>query len=190
MAGGVTCVISSSPAYRYRPGQSRSHQRAALREDKTAVPDASDLLQAMIAAVAERLLRAFPPPVGALNQVLAAVQAEQAAAVAAHLRFLTALDRELLALTGPPGSEDEPWLDEAVLGWAAELLADPELARRATVAAGLSPGAYRRLTAPGPREQAAAALLRHPDLLEATALPHRDELLAAVERGFRDIPAA
>jgi hypothetical protein len=154
------------------------------------LPDSSNLFQAVIAAVAERLLRDFPAPPGALNQALAEVQAGQAATVAAHLRLPTALDRDLLALTGPPGSGDEPWLDQAVLGWAAELLADPELARRATIAAGLSPAAYRRLTAPGPREQAAAVLLRHPDLLDATALPHRDQLLAAVDRGPQDMQAA
>jgi hypothetical protein len=36
---------------------------------------------------------------------------------------------------------------------------------------------------PGPLEQAAAALLRHPDLLDGTALPYRNGLLAAGERG-------
>ncbi|WP_042388492.1 hypothetical protein [Streptacidiphilus melanogenes] len=153
-------------------------------------PTSTDTLQSVIAAVAGRLLRDFPAPPGALNQALAQLQAEQAAAVAARLRLPTALDLALLALTGPPGPEDEPWLDDTVLGWAAALLADPDLARRATLAAGLSPAAYRRLTQPGPHEQAAAALLRHPDLLDTTALAHRDDLLAAVERGLQDIPAA
>ncbi len=66
------------------------------------------------------------------------------------------------------GSHPEPW-------GGGPLLADPDLARRAALAAGSRPPPPR-LTAPEPREQA-AALLRHPDLL------------AAVERGTQDIPA-
>ncbi|WP_042364594.1 hypothetical protein [Streptacidiphilus neutrinimicus] len=151
--------------------------------------DRPDPFSAVVAAAAARLERDFPAPAGAVNRALAHAQAHQAAAVAAELRFPTALDRALLELTGPQGSEDEPWLDAAVLGWAAALLADPDLARRATTVAGLSPAAHRRLTEPGPREQAAAALLRHPDLLDATALPYHDQLLAAVARGPQEAAA-
>jgi hypothetical protein len=153
------------------------------------VLDHPDPLSAVIATVTARLLRDFPAPAGAVNQALAEAQARQAAAVAAQLRFPALLDRQLLVLTGPSGPEDEPWLDPTVLGWAAALLADPQLARRAATAAGLSPSAHRRLTAPGPREQAAAVLLRHPDLLDSTALPHRAQLLAAVARGPQEATA-
>lgn len=38
------------------------------------------------------------------------------------------------------------------------------------------PAEFRRLTAPDPRESAAAQLLRHPDLLDAVAGLHRDDL--------------
>jgi len=98
-------------------------------------------------------------------------------------------------------AEDEgwrTWVDEVVVSWAACLLADPLLAARAVdaVAAAVppmhdpaggrprprrSPGGlpaeFRRLTAPDERERAASALLRHPDLLEAVAELHRDDLL-------------
>ena len=147
------------------------------------MPNDPTPVAAVIAAVTERLLREFPAPPGAVNRALAQAQAHQAATVAAHLRFPTDIDRELLALVGCDSRAEEPWLDGTVLGWAAGLLADPTLAHHATVAAGLSPAAYRRLTAPGPHEQAAGALLRHPDLLDLTALPHRAGLLACVERG-------
>ncbi|WP_305784251.1 hypothetical protein [Symbioplanes lichenis] len=39
------------------------------------------------------------------------------------------------------------------------------------------PAEFRRLTAPDPRESAAAMLLRHPDLLDSVAGLHRDDLL-------------
>jgi hypothetical protein len=39
------------------------------------------------------------------------------------------------------------------------------------------PAEFRRLTAPGPADRAAAVLLRHPDLLEPIAAMHRDDLL-------------
>jgi hypothetical protein len=85
------------------------------------------------------------------------------------------------------------WVDEVVVSWAACLLADPLLAARAVDAVVAAvparadrprprrvrdlPGEYRRLTAPDDRDLAAAALLRHPDLLESVATLHRDNLV-------------
>ncbi|MBO3744289.1 hypothetical protein [Actinoplanes flavus] len=87
------------------------------------------------------------------------------------------------------------WVDEVVVSWAACLLADPLLARRGVDAviaampmpdprprpagrraAGL-PTEFRRLLQPDARDREAAALLRHPDLLEPIAALHRDTLL-------------
>jgi hypothetical protein len=93
------------------------------------------------------------------------------------------------------------WVDEVVVSWAACLLADPMLAIRAVtavaaavpagpaddrprphprapggLAAGLA-GEFHRLTEPDGRDRDAAALLRHPDLLEPIARLHRDDLL-------------
>lgn len=91
------------------------------------------------------------------------------------------------------------WVDEVVVSWAACLLADPMLALRAvrSVAAAAPasddrprprtqrpggpsanlPSEFRRLTAPDEHDRAAAALLRHPDLLEPVAEMHRETLL-------------
>jgi hypothetical protein len=91
------------------------------------------------------------------------------------------------------------WVDEVVVSWAACLLADPMLARRgvdAVIAAvpaptpapeprprphgrrtGGLPSEFRRLLAPDARDREAAALLRHPDLLDPIASMHRDTLL-------------
>jgi len=87
------------------------------------------------------------------------------------------------------------WVDEVVVSWAACLLADPALARRgvdAVLAAvpsdpsrpspyprtpGDVPHEFRRLLVPDERDLRAAALLRHPDLLESIAELHRDTLL-------------
>jgi hypothetical protein len=84
------------------------------------------------------------------------------------------------------------WVDEVVVSWAACLLADPALALMAVNAVVASVPAddhrprprpksdllsqFRRLTLPDQRDQAAAALLRHPDLLEPVAALHRDDL--------------
>jgi len=84
------------------------------------------------------------------------------------------------------------WVDEVVVSWAACLLADPPLAARAVDAvaaavpvaddrprprrAGDLPSQFRRLTGPDSRDLEAAALLRHPDLLEPVAALHRDNL--------------
>ncbi|HWS39018.1 MAG TPA: hypothetical protein VN408_40535 [Actinoplanes sp.] len=86
------------------------------------------------------------------------------------------------------------WVDEVVVSWAACLLADPLLARRgvdAVIAAipvpdqrprphgrrGGLPNEFRRLLQPDARDREAAALLRHPDLLDPIAAMHRDQLL-------------
>jgi hypothetical protein len=92
------------------------------------------------------------------------------------------------------------WVDEVVVSWAACMLADPLLARRgvdsviaampvqqdhrprphARRAAGLGSGMpteFRRLLLPDARDREAAALLRHPDLLDPIAAMHRDTLL-------------
>ena len=84
------------------------------------------------------------------------------------------------------------WVDEVVVSWAACLLADPLRAARAvdSVAAAVPatdtrprprragdlPSEFRRLTDPDARDLEAAALLRHPDLLEQVAELHRDDL--------------
>ena len=98
---------------------------------------------------------------------------------------------------GADGEDDgwRTWVDEVVVSWAACLLADPLLAARAvdSVAAAVPitdtrpqprprragdlPGEFRRLTAPDARDLEAAALLRHPDLLESVAELHRETLI-------------
>ncbi|MEV4282299.1 hypothetical protein [Actinoplanes xinjiangensis] len=102
------------------------------------------------------------------------------------------------------------WVDEVVVSWAACLLADPLLARRgvdAVVAAlpvpdqrprphsrraattGM-PAEFRRLLQPDPRDREAAALLRHPDLLEPIAAMHRDTLLYLLDAEQERAPLA
>ncbi|POX38060.1 hypothetical protein C3486_25065 [Streptomyces sp. Ru73] len=86
---------------------------------------------------------------------------------------------------GADGAEEawRTWVDEVVASWAAALLGDPELAAAAVDAlAGSShlrqaPVEFRRLTAPDTGDHAAAALLRHPDLLAPVAELHRLQLL-------------
>ena len=179
-------------------------------------------LSPVIAASTEWLARAYPPAASdAVAYTLAELQARQAVTVAAWLRYPTGMDAALVAIAGPGGSAvldwragSEPgddldeaegwrtWVDEVVVSWAACLLADPALARRAVdaVIAALPPGAdadarprphrartggltggltggFRRLTAPDHRDRRAAALLRHPDLLEPISSMHRDNLV-------------
>ncbi|GIF36847.1 hypothetical protein [Actinoplanes xinjiangensis] len=102
------------------------------------------------------------------------------------------------------------WVDEVVVSWAACLLADPLLARRgvdAVVAAlpvpdqrprphsrrtattGM-PAEFRRLLQPDARDREAAALLRHPDLLEPIAAMHRDTLLYLLDAEQERAPLA
>ncbi|MFB6779374.1 hypothetical protein ACFCX0_18545 [Streptomyces sp. NPDC056352] len=163
-------------------------------------------LSPVIAAAARWLLSAFPPAPGPLNDALAEAQAWQAATIAAALRYPTALDAELLNLLGPGGSDRldaatgadthpldgaeyawRTWVDETVVSWAACLLADADLA---TVAAAClaathhgagSVGNARRLTIPSARDQRAAPLLRHPDLVSPIADLHRETLLGLLE---------
>ncbi|MFF2146999.1 hypothetical protein [Kitasatospora sp. NPDC058190] len=155
-------------------------------------------LTSVIAACTRWLLDAYPPPAGALNHALADAQARQAVTLAAHLRYPTGLDIQLLHLCGPGGTDRldwltgcdaEPdgtawrtWVDETVVSWAACLLADRALAVRANRArvatehhtdrAGL-----HRLIDPGAHDIEAGALLHHPDLLEPIAALHRPQLM-------------
>ncbi|MGY5032686.1 hypothetical protein ACWC9U_17660 [Streptomyces sp. 900116325] len=159
-------------------------------------------LSPVIAAATRWLLTAYPAAVGAVSYALAEAQARQAATLAASLRYPTTFDVELLNLLGPGGSGQvdaltgadqhhlgEPehawrtWVDETVVSWAANLLADTDLATAAETAlsatehgAGTA-GDMRRLTLPGPRDHDAAPLLRHPDLLTSVGSVHRTTLL-------------
>jgi hypothetical protein len=157
----------------------------------------SEQRQGVAAASAEWLLRAFPLPADAFGAASARWQAREATALATRLRYPTDADDLLLELRGPggsdrlddtlgaaprPGEEDpEPWrtwVDEVVVSWAAALLADPALAEDAAVAAGAPLDGP--LLRPSPRDVAAAALLRHPDLLAPLADLHRAELSLAL----------
>ncbi|WP_225835470.1 hypothetical protein [Streptomyces sp. NK08204] len=158
----------------------------------------SDDLTPVIAASTRWLLAAYPAPTGALSRALAEAQARQAATLAATLRYPTSLDVQLLHLLAPSGSDRLDWLtgcdpqpedlawrtwvDETVVSWAACLLADPDLAARARQALTATEhhtevGGVQRLTEPSGRDTEAAALLRHPDLLEGVAGLHRPQLM-------------
>jgi hypothetical protein len=102
------------------------------------------------------------------------------------------------------------WVDEVVVSWAACLLADPVLARRgvdAVLAAvpsdgdddrprpyprnpGGLPYEFRRLLSPDERDRRAAALLRHPDLVEPVAEMHRATLLYLLDAEQQESPLA
>ncbi|WP_328965517.1 hypothetical protein [Streptomyces virginiae] len=161
-------------------------------------------LTAVIAASARWLLAAYQPPTGALSRALAEAQARQATALAASLCYPTSVDVQLLHLLAPSGShrldwltgcephEDDTdsawrtWVDETVVSWAACLLADPALATRAHQALATTEhhtetGSLQRLTHPSALDGEAAALLRHPDLLEGIAVLHRPQLLQRLE---------
>ncbi|MEU0633716.1 hypothetical protein [Streptomyces sp. NPDC005989] len=153
-------------------------------------------LTPVIAACTRWLLDAYPPPTGALNYALAEAQALQATTLAAHLRYPTSLDVQLLHLCGPGGADRLDWLtgcdpnrdgtawrtwvDETVVSWAACLLADRALTIRAhqdhTATDHHSTGLHR-LIDPGTHDTEASALLRHPDLLEPIATLHRPQLI-------------
>jgi hypothetical protein len=148
-------------------------------------------------ASAEWLLRAFPPPAGVFAAARAGWQAREAAALAAELRYPTAVDDALLELCGPGGSArlDElvgadlrggadaeawrTWVDEVVVSWAAAFLADPLLAAAAAGVAGAPLDGP--LVEPTAADLAAAGLLRHPDLLAPVAGLHRAALDLALE---------
>lgn len=163
-------------------------------------------LQAVIAATARWLLRAYPPAPGAMSATLAEAQARQAATIAAWLRYPTALDVGLMMLSGPGGSERldwvtgtdltdtdgedwRGWVDEVVASWAACLLGDQGLATAASdLAAGCQhvtgvPFDFRRLTRPDEHDQRATPLLRHPDLLAPVARLHEAALLSRLGVG-------
>ncbi|MFI2346609.1 hypothetical protein ACH492_06015 [Streptomyces sp. NPDC019443] len=163
-------------------------------------------LSPVIAAATRWLLNAFPAAAGAMNYALAEAQARQATTVAAALRYPTTLDVELLKILGPGGSgrldaltgADQhriaetqeawrTWVDETVVSWAANLLADADLATRAEAALSATEhgadfaGDVRRLAIPTPRDHDAAPLLRHPDLLAPVGGVHRTSLLTLLE---------
>ena len=155
----------------------------------------SNSLEHVIAATTQWLVAAFPATGGAHASALARQQARQAVTVAAWLRYPTATDAELLDLLPPSGSwwlddlppDAEPapwrtWVDDVVASWAAALLTDRDLALQACAAiadsehAGGLPMQFRRLTHPDHIDSAAAALLRHPDLLAPLAVRYRADL--------------
>ncbi|MEU5716276.1 hypothetical protein AB0G71_10885 [Streptomyces sp. NPDC020403] len=155
-------------------------------------------LSPLISATAQWLTRAYPAG-GAFSSALSEAQARQAVTVAAWLRYPSAMDAALVAMAGPGGSARldrvagasgsevvHPWcswVDEVVASWAACLLARPALAEAAVAAladgehtAG-GPVDFRRLVSPDVHDLQAAALLRHPDLLQPIAVLHRAGLL-------------
>ncbi|MFD5428192.1 hypothetical protein [Streptomyces sp. NPDC127084] len=159
-------------------------------------------LSPLIAATTQWLTRSFPAAGGAIAVALAEAQARQAVTVAAWLRYPTDADAALVLMAGPGGSARldwvtgaclreetgaeehawRSWVDEVVVSWAACLLADPSAARKAEEAVahgehGRGAVDFRRLTAPGAHDRAAAVLLRHPDLLQPIARLHQAGLL-------------
>ncbi|MCX4625161.1 MULTISPECIES: hypothetical protein [unclassified Streptomyces] len=168
-------------------------------------------LTALIAASARWLTTAYQPPTGALSRALAEAQARQATALAAALCYPTSMDVQLLHLLAPSGShrldwltgcEPHPedtdtawrtWVDETVVSWAACLLAEPALATRAHQALAATEhhaetGSLQRLTHPSALDSEAAALLRHPDLLEGIAVLHRPQLLQRLNLHGAELP--
>lgn len=163
----------------------------------TGPPASASHRDGVVTASAQWLLTAFPPPRDPFAVARARWQACEAASVAARLRYPTEADDALLELCGPGGcgrldwavgadlavggegaGDDAPWrswVDEVVVSWAAALLGDPALAARAAAAVGEP--ADGPLVAPPASHLAAAALLRHPDLLAPVADLHRAELL-------------
>ncbi|EGX57118.1 hypothetical protein SZN_24478 [Streptomyces zinciresistens K42] len=163
-------------------------------------------LSPLIAATTHWLTRSYPACGGALSEALGEAQARQAVTVAARLRYPTPTDAALVGMAGPGGSaaldlitgaapgdrtgtHDDAWrtwVDEVVASWAACLLGDLALARRAVAALGPgdgTPAAFRRLLSPDSRDRAAAALLRHPDLLDPVAALHRPALQDRLDPG-------
>jgi hypothetical protein len=161
-------------------------------------------LSPVVTATTQWLTRAYPGS-GAFAAALAEAQARQAVTVAAWLRYPTSVDTALALMVGPggcarldwitgAGSDDageawRSWVDEVVASWAACLLATPELARAGVGAlagcehAGGRPVEFRRLVAPDVHDLAAAALLRHPDLLQPVAALHEGGLLDRLRPG-------
>jgi hypothetical protein len=161
-------------------------------------------LSPVIAASSHWLARAYPPAAPDSDAHARADHlARQAVTAAAWLRYPTAMDAALVAIAGPGGSalldwragsepDDEEaaeegwrtWVDEVVVSWAACLLADPELARRAVDAVIAAvprdrprPGEpFGKLLRADEADLAATVLMRHPDLLEPVAGMHREDL--------------
>ncbi|MEU0368941.1 hypothetical protein ABZ070_01535 [Streptomyces sp. NPDC006283] len=166
-------------------------------------------LSPLIAATTRWLTRAFPAAGGAFAAVLSEAQARQAVTVAAWLRYPTVVDAALVMMAGPGGSarldwiagaqvhegagvEDRAWrswVDEVVASWAGCMLAAPATAREAVEVVAhcehtaVGPVAFRRLTAPDDHDLSAAALLRHPELLEPIAGLHRAGLVDRLRPG-------
>jgi hypothetical protein len=158
-------------------------------------------LSPVIAASTHWLARAYPATgPDEIAQTRAELQAGQAVTVAAWLRYPTAMDAALVAISGPGGSavldwragsepedehaEDEgwrTWVDEVVVSWAACLLADPELAARAVDAvAAAIPLADRRPAAddrPRPHPRRAGDL---PNEFRRLTAPEPRDLAASV----------
>ncbi|GAA2394683.1 MULTISPECIES: hypothetical protein [Streptomyces] len=165
-------------------------------------------LSPLIAATTQWLIRSYPACGGALADALGEVQARQAVTVAAWLRYPTTTDVALVSMAGPGGSAGldwitgadaavpddtdgawRTWVDEVVASWAACLLTDPDLARRAVAAtaevahATAVPAEFRRLVSPDPYDREAAALLRHPDLVAPVAALHGPALRDRLDPG-------
>lgn len=166
-------------------------------------------LSPLIAATSQWLTRAFPAPGGAFSAALAEAQIRQAVTVAAWLRYPTPMDAALVVLAGPAGSarldrltgaDGHPgpdgadnawrsWVDEVVASWAVCLLSEPGLAEAVldaltgTAHTAAGPAEFRRLVAPDADDLAAAALVRHPDLVEPVASLHHPVLLDTLSLG-------
>lgn len=176
-----------------------------LRDSPDVVMSAD--LSPIVTATAQWLTRAYPGA-GVVASALAEVQARQAVTVAAWLRYPTSMDAALVIMAGPGGSArldrlagaggDEAdlaerswrsWVDEVVASWAVCFLTTPALARAAVAAlagcehAGGVPVEFRRLVAPDVHDLAAAALLRHPDLVQPVASLHEGRLLDRLRPG-------
>ncbi|MDI9829771.1 hypothetical protein [Streptomyces sp. KAU_LT] len=165
-------------------------------------------LSPLIAATTQWLIRSYPACGGALADALGEAQARQAVTVAAWLRYPTPTDVALVSMSGPGGSAGldwitgadtavpddadsawRTWVDEVVASWAACLLTDADLARRAVAAtaevahATAVPAEFRRLVSPDPYDREAAALLRHPDLVAPVAALHGTALRDRLDPG-------
>src|SRR3954468_24614917 len=70
----------------------------------------------VVAASAQWLLTAYPPPADPFAAASAQWQAGEAASVAARLRYPTDADDALLELCGPGGSERLDWLAGSASG--------------------------------------------------------------------------
>ena len=165
-------------------------------------------LSPVIAASTHWLARAYPAASSdSIAHTLAELQARQAITVAAWLRYPTEMDAALVAIAGPGGSavldwragsepDDEAletegwrtWVDEVVVSWAACLLSDPLLARRAVdavLAVVPSDGDDEKRVSPYPRNPGGL-----PHEFRRLLDPDERELLAdAFDRGADQVGA-